>query len=134
MEPLIIQSTLRTPYVCCDTSKKTLEMSGIITSNNSNVFFKPIYEWLDQYSQTNQPIVVNFRFQYYNTSASLCLLRILKKLESIHQIGVNVSVNWYYHESDMFDVGKSFRGIIKIPFKLKECENYEEYDLLKVIY
>lgn len=60
-------------------------------------FYTKINNWLKEYIETVRgPITFNFKFLYFNTSSSRCILDILMLLKDYEESGGKVSVNWYY--------------------------------------
>ena len=125
METIIREGTQKTPYVRIDGENGVIEIKGRSIPENSVEFYKPLIEWLDNYS--NSPLEstsVNVQLEYFNTSSSKCILDIFKKLELVYKKGSKVEINWYYEEDDedMFEAGEDYQSIISIPFKMIEME------------
>ena len=101
-------------------------MKGRSIPENAIEFFKPLVDWLDEYSEDSKDITnANIQLEYFNTSSSKCILDIFKKLESINkQDDKEVVINWYYEEDDedMLEAGEDYQSILKIPFKMIEIE------------
>lgn len=126
MRNLTLDSSGKTPYVSFNTDG-VIELSGRSIPENAVDFYKPLYDWLDEFSKNpSTEIKVNIRLEYFNTSSSKCLLDVFKKVEFIFkETGCKVSVNWYYEEGDedMLEAGEDYDIIISIPFNFIEVEN-----------
>ena len=86
MEALIIEGTTKTPNVNFDSEKGKLEIKGRSIPENSIEFYKPLVDWLEEYSHTpKSKTEVNVHLEYFNTSSSKCILDVFKKLEAIHK-------------------------------------------------
>ena len=123
MEPLLIESTQKTPYISFDKNSGVLEIKGRSIPENSIEFYKPLVDWLEDYSQEpSDKTEVKVHLEYFNTSSSKCILDVFKKLESIHKANNSVSINWYYEEDDedMLEAGEDYESIIRVPFKMIE--------------
>ena len=123
MEALVIEGTQKTPVVEFDPQKGVLEIKGRSIPENSIEFYKPLVDWLEDYSDsTTSKTVVNIHLEYFNTSSSKCILDVFKKLESIHKSNNEVVINWYYEEDDedMLEAGEDYESIIRVPFKMIE--------------
>jgi len=123
MEALIIEGTQKTPSVSFNGSKGVLEIKGRSIPENSIEFYKPLVDWLEEYSESaNESTIVNVHLEYFNTSSSKCILDVFKKLESIHKAHDGVQINWYYEEDDedMLEAGEDYESIIRVPFKMNE--------------
>ncbi len=124
MNTLIINDSVKTPSIIFTSENGILEIKGKSIPENSLEFYKPVYEWLDNYAQspaTNTEFRV--RLEYFNTSSSKCLLDIFRKLESIHTLGKSkVVVCWFYDadDEDMMEAGEDYQAIVKVPFELNK--------------
>ena len=126
MENIVLEGTPKTPTVKFDASG-TLELSGRSIPENSIDFYKPLMDWLDEYSTApSEKTVVTVALEYFNTSSSKCILDVFKKLEKITQAGSSVVINWHYEEDDedMLEAGEDYQAIISIPFKMVEVEEF----------
>jgi len=123
METLTINGTLKTPEILLNAEKGMLEFKGRSIPENSTEFYKPVFDWINEYSKKPKSTTsVKMHLEYFNTSSSKRILDIFKKLEKIKKAGNEVSINWYYDEDDedMLEAGEDYESIIKIPFKMIE--------------
>ncbi len=124
MESTSIEGTPKTPSVKFEAEKGIIEIKGRSIPENSIDFYKPLMDWLEEYSKDPQKHTeVNIHLEYFNTSSSKCILDIFKKLEGIHKSQKNdVVINWYYEEDDedMLEAGEDYESIIRVPFKMIE--------------
>ncbi|HPD94560.1 MAG: DUF1987 domain-containing protein [Bacteroidales bacterium] len=121
MELLNIEGTPKTPTVNMNPNSGEVEIKGRSIPENSIEFYKPIIDWLDEYSGSPQPsTIVNIQLEYFNTSSSKCILDVFKKLEQLKKNQHDVLINWYYEEDDedMLEAGEDYESIIKVPFKM----------------
>lgn len=122
MEALSIEGTAKTPTVRFDGKEGVIEIKGRSIPENSIEFYKPLVEWLEEYTKSPLDLTqVNVQLEYFNTSSSKCILDVFKKLEAIHKGGNNeVIINWYYEEDDedMLEAGEDYESIIRVPFKM----------------
>ncbi len=126
METIIREGSPKTPYILMDGDNGVIEIKGRSIPENSVEFYKPLIDWLENYTALGgKPTNVNVQLEYFNTSSSKCLLDIFKKLELLHRKGTTVDINWYYEEDDedMFEAGEDYQSIINIPFKMIELED-----------
>ncbi|MCI5057599.1 MAG: DUF1987 domain-containing protein [Flavobacteriales bacterium] len=126
MESINIEGSPKTPTVNFDSQSGVLEIKGRSIPENSIEFYKPLVDWLEDYSQSVAgDTQVNIQLEYFNTSSSKCILDVFKKLEAIHNGGKStVLINWYYEEDDedMQEAGEDYQAIINIPFKMHEVD------------
>ncbi len=123
MESISIEGTPKTPTVNFDATTGIIEVKGRSIPENSIEFYRPLVEWLEEYSKEPQKLTtVNIQLEYFNTSSSKCILDVFKKLESIKKARNEVVINWYYEEDDedMLEAGEDYESIIRIPFKMIE--------------
>ncbi len=126
MNPLVIQETIDSPYVCLDKEKNIFEIKGKSLPENVNIFYQPIIDWFSDYFKNPNPeTVINFKLDYLNTASSKALLSLLLVVEDAVKNGINASVKWYYEEDDedMKDIGEEYSDIIQIPFEIIQIDN-----------
>ena len=115
--------TAKTPEILFDADNGILRIKGRSIPENSIKFYKPIMDWLDQYSKNpNASTTIYIELEYFNTSSSKCILDIFKKLERIHNNNTEVAISWYYEpdDEDMLEAGEDYQSLIDIPFQMVE--------------
>lgn len=121
MESIKVEGTGRTPLIDFNADQGTLEVSGRSIPENSISFYKPLFDWLDEYIQApkNSTNVV-FNLEYFNTSSSKCILDMLRKLENLSEQGHDTKIKWYYDEGDedMEEAGGDFQSLINLDIEL----------------
>jgi len=126
MNDLVIKKTLETPAIEFIISKRYLLIEGRSIPENSMKFYEPLLFALTKYSEASGSFLkVDFKFEYFNTSSSKCILDILRILEKINLENAKVNISWYYEEDDeeILEIGQDFSQFVKIPFKLKMIPN-----------
>jgi hypothetical protein len=123
MSNLVITNSIKTPSIELNASG-VLEIKGKSIPENSHEFYKPVYEWLDNYLRNPAPkteLIINL--EYFNTSSSKCLLDIFRKLEPVNVSGKSeVKVSWLYDadDEDMMEAGEDYQALVKIPFDIRK--------------
>lgn len=123
MSNLIINESIKTPFVTFEITG-IFEIKGKSIPENSLEFYRPIFEWLDNYILSPSPnteLIVSL--EYFNTSSSKCLLDIFRRLETINLSGKGtVKVSWYYDadDEDMMEAGEDYQALVKVPFELNK--------------
>jgi len=115
-----------TPYICADPIKGQIEIKGRSIPENSIEFYRPLVEWLEQYSgQEMKTTQVKIQLEYFNTSSSKCVLDIFKRLEVMYRKGWNIEIYWYYDEDDedMYESGVDYQSILTCPISLVEVKS-----------
>jgi hypothetical protein len=116
------EQTAKTPLVNFDPSTGNFEIKGKSIPENSLVFYKPVFAWLDEYVLAPAPsTVLNIQLDYFNTSSSKCILDLFKIIENIFKNSKGeITINWLYDENDedMQEAGEDYQSLIKSPFNL----------------
>ncbi len=125
MKNIEISGTSKTPDVSFDPESGLLEISGRSIPENSYQFYEPLLSWLDKYaSEPKEFTLLSFKLDYFNTSSSMYILGILKKMEKIFLAGHKSEVKWYYDidDEDMLQTGEDLKQIVKIPIEMVEID------------
>ena len=123
MNPIIVSATEDTPGIRFDAANDIFEISGRSLPEDVVKFYRPILDWLDEYTQSpNENTVFNFKLSYFNTASSKIILDILMKLEGMHDAGKNISIKWYYpsDDEDMMEAGEEYADIVSVPIEMVE--------------
>lgn len=76
------------------------ELSGESYMEETYKFYEPVINWLKEYIKEKNPVTLNIKLTYFNTSSSRFLLEILDILKSYKDEGGQVEANWYYRKED----------------------------------
>ncbi len=96
-------------------------------------FSRPILDWLDKYiqepaSKTN--VIIYLENDDYTDAVSLALIRILRRLELIEEVGGKVNIQWF-HDDDhdgyeyneyLTEYREDLEDLIKLPFEFIKAE------------
>jgi hypothetical protein len=119
MKDLIFEKSSKTPSIEFFTDG-VLRIKGRSIPENPIEFYKEVFAWLNEY-QENAPKKTEFHvdLEYYNTSSSIILLNILRKLKQISRLGHEVQVHWYSscNDFEMIESGKYYEKIVRLPFQ-----------------
>ncbi len=122
MKALLIQATADTPKVHLDKDNNIFEISGLSLPEDAIEFYKPIMNWLEQYSvEPNSQTHFNLKLEYFNTASSKQIIQLLLFLEKLN-VKSKVKIFWHYKDidEDMHDLGEEYSEIIKVDFELVE--------------
>ena len=125
MNNIKMEGTAKTPDLSFDANTGVFDIKGRSIPENSVEFYKPILEWIDEYTKQTQPkTIVNIHLEYFNTSSSKCILKKKKKFEIIAKNGNDIVIRWHYEEDDedMLEAGQDYQSIIKVPFEMVEVD------------
>lgn len=123
MDSLKIQKTNQTPQIILEPGK--IEISGRSIPEDPVAFYRPVMEWLMNYSKNpSGKTVIDLKFEYINTSSSKALHNILKVLNDAHDDAHKMQLNWYYEvgDDDMYELGQFFQPYLRIPITFIETE------------
>ena len=122
MNPFTAEQSPKTPLINFDPSTGVFELRGKSVPENSVIYYKPLFDWVELYVQNPaKSTTFNVQLDYFNTSSAKCIVDIFKKMELISKNGKGeVLINWMYNEpdEDMLEAGEDYKSIIKIPFNL----------------
>jgi hypothetical protein len=113
----------RTPVIDFKTNG-VFEMSGKSYPHDSIEYYRPIINWLKEYSKEPDRLTTfNVNLEYLNTGSSKIMSDILKILKDLHVSKKSkVIINWQYDEDDeeMCKTGQLYKDIFTVPFNLIE--------------
>jgi hypothetical protein len=116
----IVSSTRSTPEVILD-PEGTIRFTGRLIPENTDEFFKPIEEWMDEYFCNPAEITnVEICLEYINSVGTKSLLNLIYKITYIHlkKDYKKFIINWYYkdEDEDMLEKGTFLSSDLNIPF------------------
>lgn len=132
MKKLFVDQKSNSPKVILDPESRVYLISGESRPPDVREFYGPVIDWLDEFSmhminskKTDEPVIFNFDYEYFNSSSGKLILDICKMLAGLHNKGVNVVINWHFEKEDydMFEAGKEISRIVKFPFEFIESNN-----------
>jgi hypothetical protein len=89
------------PTVNFEVATGNCEISGESYLEETTKFYAPLLNWIRDYIETVRgPLNFDIKLSYFNTSSSKCLVDILDMLKTYQKKGGQVTVNWYYEDSD----------------------------------
>jgi hypothetical protein len=126
MEKLIIEPTFNSPSVILDPGSSRFEFSGESRPENVRKFYLPILEWLEKFAEEQKgsssklsKLLVQFDFEYFNSTSAKYILDIFKALNVLNDMGIAIQVKWLYEEDDedMLEVGQEMSRMSKLEFE-----------------
>ncbi len=129
MKALNIKKTTATPFIEFDLEKNIFQLEGCSRPEDVRDFYSPIISWLTDFNDeindelkekhANDPIVFNFKFDYFNSSSAKFILDILVLINQVHLDGLNVRIDWCFDENDddMKEVGEELSEVVDFPFQ-----------------
>ena len=128
MNIIEIKETSKSLKVYGNIAEGTLLLSGKSLPENAREFFTPVLEWIDTLSASvPQKFQVDLDIEYYNTSTSSIIYKILNKLKQESK-NREVQIVWHFEEDDleMEEVGIDLQEIIGAIMTLKPKKSQDE--------
>lgn len=126
MEDIYVKESPTTPEVRFKAATGDFEIKGVSIPEDTEEFYRPITDWIDEYIKTQNPerVIMAFKLIYVNTSTSAVLGKIIKLLEPPVDKELSVTIQWYYEaeDEDMRDLGDDFHSFTNLAFELVPCQ------------
>jgi SiaC family regulatory phosphoprotein len=122
MNDLIIPGSISSPTVRLDAARGSMELSGESYPQNAFDFFAPILDWTRQYlRECPDPLSLELRLSYLNTSSTKCVIDLLDLLEGAYKIGRQVHVVWYCDKENerAQEAAEEFHEDVTLPFEIR---------------
>ena len=120
MNSLIIEGEDDTiPAIILDNEKGIFEITGSSHPEDAIKFYTPVFDWLTKYAEhPNTAMNFDFYFQYFNSSSSKQIFKLISILENIANKS-KVKIRWQYdrEDTDMLSSGERFAKMSTIPFE-----------------
>jgi hypothetical protein len=134
MESLILQATEDTPKIVFNKQNNEFLIAERSLPENAYDFYKPIYDWLEQYIlDPLDETELHVKLDYFNTASAKQLGKIFNLLENIKS---SLFIKWHYFadDHDMLDSGKRYARLTGINFDLVEEIPEDDNEDFKIIY
>ncbi|MBN1415426.1 MAG: DUF1987 domain-containing protein [Bacteroidales bacterium] len=111
MEDLFVRGTDSLPTVSFKTNGE-LKITGRALPEDASSFFRPILDWVRNFSA--EEINIEFNLDYFNTSVSKQLLDMFKIIENNPE-NKNIKIKWMYEDGDdeMLESGEIYSEMLK---------------------
>lgn len=122
MEAKIIEGTSHSPSIVLDAENNKFEFAGQSLPENVAVFYKPVFDWLDEYAKNpNDQSRVVFKMEYFNTASSKMIYEVLERFNEMYHNGKDIVIEWHFDEEDedMEEAGEEYSEMVDVPFELK---------------
>ena len=123
MKNINIASTLKIPKVNFDYKKGLIELTGRSTPEDTDNLYRPLLNWLKEYITKPQPkTIVNINLEYFNSSSTKYITRLLEQLSFLVENNHPVEFNWFYIDEETKEEGEDFADILDLDFKLIQVD------------
>jgi hypothetical protein len=124
MERLLVEATPKSPLIHMDADKGIIELKGRSTPEDIDKVYLPVFSWVEKYLSNPKPkTLVNFHFEYFNSSTTKVLMRLINKLLLAHKSEcTQLKINWMYFDEDMLEYGEDFEELTGMKFNFIESD------------
>ncbi|MBP5501178.1 MAG: DUF1987 domain-containing protein [Bacteroidales bacterium] len=127
MDRIQIAPTDKSPEVDFNPAEGVLMLKGRSLVEDSESFYLPLVEWIQKYiDDPKEGTVIDFKFEYFNTSCSKWLITITKELKVLYEKDPSTQINWYYEDDDVLEYGEVICDLVDIPINMIDMEPEEE--------
>ncbi len=123
---LIISPTKGTFGINFDPAKNVFEIKGNSFPPNALEFYEPLIDWVKEFlsGDVKDPVLIKFKVNYYNTSSSKYIYKILELFNEHNEKTQNVKLKWYSSDDDdeLFDDWKSLIQDLDLPYEFISLE------------
>lgn len=128
MKVFHLESSHLTPKVVLDHKIHHFEMTGVARPEDARSFFNPIIQWLEEYKNLlmssgqvytrDNPLVLKFNMEYFNSASAKFLYDVLEKFQQISQSGQFIRIDWIYLEEDddVLEAGYEMAELLEMEF------------------
>jgi len=120
MKRVFIEETIKTPSMLLDPDEGIIELRGRSIPDNAIELYEPVVnEWLGEYIKNPQlKTTAVIQLEYYNTSTSMWIFQLLKKLQTLHKRHYEVVINWYYADEDSLESAEDYQALIPMNYNM----------------
>ncbi len=122
MQKLEIAPTKTTLGICFDHELHILAFYGVSYPTNPITFFQPLIDWVEEYLLFfgDSQVTLKFELNYFNTSTSVYLFKILELFDKQHEKFNNVRILWHNinEDEDVLDAWKSLLADLDLPYNI----------------
>lgn len=118
MEVFFAKESEKSPSVEMNKIEGVFRIEGRSVPEDAQKFYRPILDWIDNYSSNpNEFTQFIFKLDYFNTASSMMILAILLKLKAITKGGKQVLIKWHFDEEDIQDAGVDYEEATNLSFE-----------------
>lgn len=111
-----IIGTSSTPEIFFDPHKGELSIKGKAIPEDPKVIFSDVIDAIREYAESPSPqTVVDFDFEYINTSSVKWIFQILELFEKMHINKHPVLIRFWYSDESILETGNYLKTNIAVP-------------------
>lgn len=94
------KGTYFVPNVHFSAETGVCDLDGESYLEDTFAFYKPMIDWIKEFTATQRPITLNVGLTYFNTASSRSILDLLQELKAYSEEGGAVTINWAIKDWD----------------------------------
>lgn len=121
MNDFSLPGSQSTPALQTDWAAGIVSMQGDSYPENSYELYRQVFDWIERFlAEAGRPLSLELRLLYLNTSSIKAMMDIFDLLETAHQQGKSVAVNWYYDSQNerVVELAEEFKEDCSFPFSI----------------
>ncbi len=122
---LYIKATYDKPEVVMNAGERQFLIQGKSIPENAAEFYKPVFEWLENYTKNpNTMTIFKFKFEYINTHSAQQIMKMFYQIKKLKEVS-KTAIMWYYlkNDNDMFELGKRLKDLANMNVEFIERSN-----------
>ena len=123
MNTLHINQTEDTPLVHFGTVSGKFEIQGNSIPENIYMFYNPVFEWLDKYTQNpNEKTEFVFQMKMISSASMKMFYELFTMIDSFYEnSNIDVSITWFYsiYDDEIREIGNDFKDSVNVPFNIE---------------
>lgn len=119
MNNLHIKPSQESPTIDFNVNGEFL-IEGISLVPNVHSFYKPVFDWLEEFEKNLPPsISIRLEFEYLNTASIHTVVTILKRLVNYTEKNAELKIIWCYaaDDEDLLENGQNFENYVNYKFE-----------------
>ena len=118
MEHFRIEADRNTPLISMNPDG-VMAIKGRSIHENVVEFYRPAFEWVDEYILNPADLTcVDIQLEYFNSASAKYIIQLLQKFRKVLVLDKKFVINWYYEEGDedILERGEYFALVLDLPF------------------
>ena len=123
MEKISIEPTKKSLEVEC--SPGYFKLSGNSILSDPRKFFKPLVEWVEEYTKEPQDkTIIDLKLEYVDTASVQSVFDIMRMFKPLQDQNKEIAVNFYFEFDDpeLLELGEIMEGRLGIKFNFIEYQ------------
>lgn len=121
MTDVLKNKTFETPMIEVNKAERKIVIKGSSNLIDPSNFYQDLSNRIEDYLlEFKNFLVLDFYFDYLNTSSSKWMFHLLKNLQVKHAGKKIIKVNWYFEDDDEIiqETGEIFQSLLNLPFSI----------------